>query len=80
MDLPDRTDNFYRAKRIVVKVGSNVLTRDNGLNLKVIRSISRQIARLDRQGIQVILVSSGAMASGVRKIGLSRRPDENTCE
>lgn len=58
---------FDRAKRIVVKVGSGVLTEDNGLNLKVIRSISRQVSFLIDQGIEVILVSSGAMASGIKK-------------
>ena len=62
-------------KRAVVKVGSNVLTNDNGLNIKAIRSISGQIHRLIDQGIEVILVSSGAMASGIKKIGLSKRPD-----
>jgi glutamate 5-kinase len=67
---------FYNAKRAVVKVGSNVLTEDHGLNLKAIRSISRQICRLIDGGIEVILVSSGAMASGIRKVGLDRRPDE----
>ena len=62
-------------KRAVVKVGSNVLTNDNGLNIKAIRSISGQIHRLIDHGTEVILVSSGAMASGIKKIGLSKRPD-----
>ncbi len=68
--------HFEDTRRVVVKVGSNVLTADNDLNRKAIRSISRQISELMRQGIQVILVSSGAMASGIRKLELSRRPDE----
>jgi glutamate 5-kinase len=67
---------FDGTKRIVVKVGSNVLTEDNGLNLRVIRSITRQIGRLIENGLEVILVSSGAMASGIKKIGLPARPDE----
>jgi glutamate 5-kinase len=67
---------FDRARRVVVKVGSNVLTEDNGLNISAIRTVSRQICRLTDNGIQVILVSSGAMASGIRKVGLSKRPDE----
>jgi len=67
---------FYNTKRAVVKVGSNVLTEDHGLNLNAIRSISRQICRLIDGGTEVILVSSGAMASGIRKVGLDRRPDE----
>ena len=72
----ERKIHFDNAKRIVVKVGSNVLTEDYGLNLNVVRSISRQICRLIDRGLEVILVSSGAMSAGMRKIGLSRRPDE----
>jgi glutamate 5-kinase len=67
---------FDHARRVVVKVGSNVLTEDNGLNLKTMRSITRQICKLIDSGLEVILVSSGAMASGVKKIGLAGRPDE----
>lgn len=68
--------NFNGAKRVVVKVGSNVLTADHGLNLKAMRSIARQVGKLIETGLEVILVSSGAMASGVKKVGLSARPDE----
>ncbi len=60
----------------MIKVGSNVLTEDHGLNLTAIQSISRQICTLIESGLEVILVSSGAMASGVKKIGLDKRPDE----
>jgi len=72
----NRSDYFRSARRIVVKVGSNVLTGPDGLDLLVIESLSDQINRLFRKGIEVLLVSSGAMASGQKKIGLSRRPDE----
>jgi glutamate 5-kinase len=65
-----------RVKRVVVKVGSNVLTARRGLDLRVMRRIARQICGLMDRGLDVILVSSGAMASGVKKIGLDRRPDE----
>ena len=68
--------SFGGTKRVVVKVGSNVLTEDNGLNLKAMRSITRQIGKLIENGLEVILVSSGAMASGIKKIGLPTRPDE----
>ena len=71
-----RASIFYSARRVVVKIGSNVLTEDHGLNLKAIRSISRQICRLIDDGIEIILVSSGAMASGIRKVCLDKRPDE----
>jgi glutamate 5-kinase len=72
----DRKLIFSKARRVIVKVGSNVLTEDHGLNLKAIRSIARQICKMHDDGREVILVSSGAMASGVKKIGLSKRPDE----
>jgi glutamate 5-kinase len=71
-----RASIFCSARRVVVKVGSNVLTEDHGLNLKAIRSISRQICRLIDGGIEIVLISSGAMASGIRKVGLDKRPDE----
>ncbi len=72
----DRQPFFNQAKRLVVKVGSNVLTSDQGLNLPVIYELSKQIRQLMEKGLEVILVSSGAMAAGQKKIGLARRPDE----
>ena len=72
---PDRLAT-ERLKRVVVKVGSNVLTAPDGLDLKLMRDLARQICGLMDRGLEVILVSSGAMASGVRKIGLERRPDD----
>lgn len=53
-----------------------MLTVDNGLNTRMIRSISRQICRLLDRKLEIILVTSGAMASGVKKIQLPGRPDE----
>lgn len=51
--------------RIVVKVGSNVLTRpDGGLNVTRMSSLVDQIAQLHRDGMEVLLVTSGAVASG----------------
>ena len=52
-------------KRIVIKVGSNVITNEKGLpDESVIQTISYQIAELRKLGIQAILVSSGAVAAG----------------
>ena len=54
-----------KGRRIVVKVGSNVLTRPDGkLDVTRMSALVDQIAWLRRQGFEVILVSSGAMASG----------------
>ena len=53
-----------KAKRIVVKVGSAVLAREEGLNIDVVRDLSAQLAALKKQGRQITLVSSGAVAAG----------------
>lgn len=61
-------------KRIVVKVGTNVITRSSGLlNHPVMKALVAQIAALKRKGIQVILVSSGAMAAGRARLGKARQ-------
>lgn len=65
-----------QANRIVVKLGSNVITAKNGLDLDVIDAITYQVNILMNKGIEVILVSSGAMAAGMRKLEIERRPDE----
>ena len=57
-------------------MGSGVLTESHALNIKVLGSISRQICSLVDQGVEIILVSSGAMASGLKKVGFSKTPDE----
>ena len=67
--------HFQNVRRVVVKIGSNILTLDQSLNLSVIESISHDICRLIAKGRQVILVSSGAMAAGMRKLRLARRPE-----
>lgn len=62
-------------KRVVVKAGSGVLTGEKGLNGRIINSLTRQICYLREKRIEVILVSSGAIASGLKKFGLSKRPE-----
>ena len=58
------------SKRIVVKVGSNVLTRKNGtLDITRMSALVDQIAELREMGFQVVLVSSGAVASGRSELG-----------
>lgn len=61
-------------KRIVVKIGSNVLTRDDGrLDITQLSSLVDQVAWLMKNGYEVILVSSGAMASGKGELQVARR-------
>ncbi len=63
---------FDQARRVVVKVGSAVLTAGNGLDYQVINHLGRQLSFLCASGREVILVSSGAVAAGRQKLGVGR--------
>lgn len=65
-----RQSYFDKAKRIVVKVGSAVLTDENGIDATVIANIARDLSFLKKSGREVILVSSGAVAAGKRQLVL----------
>jgi glutamate 5-kinase len=67
-----RHELLAKTKRVVVKVGSAVLTGEAGLNREVIDGLARQISALRQQGREVILVSSGAVAAGRRKLQLTK--------
>jgi glutamate 5-kinase len=68
---------FQRAQRIVVKVGSSLVTNEGrGLDAEAIARWARQIADLRAQGKQVVLVSSGAIAEGMQRLGWTRRPQQ----
>ncbi len=70
----NRKELVKSAKRVVIKAGSGVLTGKNGLSRKTIDNIAKGICDLKAKGIEVILVSSGAIASGLKKIGMDKRP------
>lgn len=68
----------FSYQRIVVKIGSNVLTLANGwLDLERIAHLVDQICKLKKSGIEVILISSGAVASGRSMISLSEKQDHS---
>ena len=72
-----RPDRLPEGSRVVVKIGSSSLTRaDGGLDLNRIDILAGLIAGMRRRGHDVVLVSSGAVASGLTPLGLNRRPDE----
>jgi glutamate 5-kinase len=67
--------NFQTAKRVVIKIGSSLLTAGGqGLNKLAIKAWVEQMAALRQQGIEVVLVSSGAVAEGMIRLGLKQRP------
>ncbi|WDF55574.1 glutamate 5-kinase [Mucilaginibacter sp. KACC 22063] len=67
----------YKYQRIVIKIGSNVLTQANGLpDVERITNLVAQIAAIQSSGTEVILVSSGAVASGRSLIKLPEKTDQ----
>ncbi len=65
------------ARRIVVKVGSSLVTNEGrGLDAGAIGGWCRQLAALAREGREVVMVSSGAVAEGMKRLGWSTRPHE----
>ena len=76
MSTNDTRAELARARRIVVKVGSALLAdRDVGLAVDKIRDYCAQLYALRARGIEVVLVSSGAVAAGCQKLGWRRRPE-----
>ena len=72
-----KRDLIPQAKRWVVKIGSALLTNDGkGLDAQAIAGWVAQMAALRQQGIELVLVSSGAVAAGMRRLGWSSRPTE----
>jgi glutamate 5-kinase len=70
-----REEIISRVRRVVVKVGSGVLTKDLDLNTEIINRLAGEICWLiQTKGVEVLLVSSGAIASGLKKVGLSSQP------
>jgi len=69
-----RKKYLEKVKRIVVKIGSNSLTTEKGINEKKIKKLSDELTTVYKSGIQVLLVSSGAIAGGIKELGLKGKP------
>jgi glutamate 5-kinase len=68
-----------KARRIVVKVGSSILASvEKGLHYEVFSHLTKEISELKRQGYEIVLVSSGAIAAGMEKLGYKTRPQSIT--
>ena len=68
-----------KARRIVVKVGSSILASvEKGLHYEVFSHLTKEISDLKRQGYEIVLVSSGAIAAGMEKLGYKTRPQAIT--
>jgi len=68
-----------KVRRIVVKVGSSILASvEEGLHYEVFSRLTKEISDLKRQGYEIVLVSSGAIAAGMEKLGYKTRPQAIT--
>jgi glutamate 5-kinase len=77
MKETEQRAQLARARRVVVKIGSRVLVQRTGRpDRRRMRELVRQLADLRQSGHEVVVVSSGAIASGMEALGLKRRPTD----
>ncbi len=69
-----RRQYLTKARRVVLKLGSAVVTAPDGLNLPLLQRLVEEIAHLRGKEREFVLVSSGAIAAGCRKLGIATRP------
>ena len=65
---------FSDAKRVVIKLGSSLVTNESGLNEDFLSDLIKQIAFIVSQGVEVLVVTSGAVAAGIKRLELKKRP------
>lgn len=70
-----QVENIAHARLIVVKVGSSLVTAEGrGIDQTALNQWAGQIAELKKKGIEVVFVSSGAIAEGIKRLGWPKRP------
>lgn len=69
-----KTFKFSEAKRIVIKLGSSIVTNGKGLDEQFLSRLIKQIAFIVEQGTDVLIVSSGSVAAGLKRLGIKKRP------
>ena len=75
MSVSEHRENLTNARRIVVKIGSRVLVQKTGrLAIARMTTLVKDIARLRREGREVVVVSSGAIGAGMQALGMKSRP------
>jgi len=74
-----RRERLGKVRRIVVKVGFSILASvEKGLHYEVFSNLIKEISELKRQGYEIVMVSSGAIAAGMEKLGYKTRPQSIT--
>lgn len=71
----ERQDILKRVRRVVIKIGSKILTSlEDGLDEEAFLRLAREISQIVDSGYEVIIVTSGAIAAGMKKLGLKSKP------
>jgi len=66
-----RKEIMVPVKKVLIKIGSAVLAGDDGLDIAIIQQLADEIAGLKDEGYQIIIVTSGAIASGKHRMGIA---------
>lgn len=77
MTLTSRKEFLKNINTAIIKIGSSVLTDEDGfLDESVFKKLAEQISSVKKKGINVVVVSSGAIASGMKKLGILKKPED----
>lgn len=77
MENHERKDYLKKVRRVVIKIGSSVLTgRQGELNEEIFDSLAAQVSVIKSTGLEVLLVSSGAIAAGMKKLSIEKKPED----
>jgi glutamate 5-kinase len=68
--------NFEKAKRVVIKIGTNTLTKDSGIDTDYVGQVAEQVDALLKTGKQVVIITSGAIGMGAGQLALGERPKD----
>jgi glutamate 5-kinase len=68
--------NFDKAKRVVIKIGTNILTKDEGIDAGYVGQVAGQVNALLKMGKQVVVVTSGAIGMGAGQLAIGTRPSD----
>lgn len=72
-------ESIKNAKRIVVKIGTSLLTKENGaFDIDYLNNIAQQVLQLENNGKKILIVTSGAIIAGSGELALKERPKEIT--
>lgn len=68
--------NFEKTKRVVIKIGTNTLAKNGGVDTAYFSGVAEQVKALTESGRQVVVVTSGAIGMGAGQLGLTEKPRE----